>query len=211
MGAGTDKAFLSLGSKPVLAYSLLAFERSPEVEAIVLVVRKDQQTAAKAMAKLYGISKLAKVVAGGSRRQDSVKAGLAAVDAATTLVVVHDGARPCTTPDMVSEVVKMARKFNAVAIGRRMIDTVKLCEKATTVKETVDRSKLWTVQTPQAFDYFLLRRAYDNLDAKKLLATDDAQAVELLGESVKIYESNKPNIKITTVEDLLLAAAVVIK
>ena len=94
MGAGTDKAFLSLGQKPVLAWSLLAFERSPEVDNVVLVVRKDQLAAAKAVAKMFGISKLQKVVPGGARRQDSVQNGLKEVDSDTRIVLVHDGARP---------------------------------------------------------------------------------------------------------------------
>lgn len=211
MGAGTDKAFLSLGSKPVVAYSLLAFERCPEIDSIVLVVRKDQMVAAKAVARLYGISKLFKIVSGGARRQDSVKSGLDALDSNTHYVAIHDGARPCISSDTIAETVRMAKKSGPIAIGRRMVDTVKLCNKAPIVSETIDRSKLWQVQTPQVFPIDALKKAYKNLADKNLTATDDAQAVELAGGTVRIYESNKPNIKITTVEDLLLASAVVIK
>lgn len=211
MGAGTDKAFLSLGSKPVVAYSLLAFERCPEIDSIILVVRKDQMVAAKAVARLYGISKLFKVVPGGAKRQDSVKNGLEALDPNTRYVAVHDGARPCITPDTISEVVKLSKRFGAVTVGRKMVDTVKLCNKAPTVTETMDRSKLWQVQTPQAFPVQTLKKAYAALAGTNKTITDDAQAVEMLGESVRIFESNKPNLKITTVEDLLLASAVVIK
>ena len=106
MGAGTDKAFLSLGNKPVVAWSLLAFERCPDVDRIVLVVRKEQQVAAKAVARMFGISKLIAIVPGGNKRQESVQAGLAACDVDTRQVVVHDGARPCVTPDVISEVVR---------------------------------------------------------------------------------------------------------
>ena len=97
MGGGADKAFLNLGPKPVVAWSLLAFEKNEDIDSIVLVVRKDQITAAKAVARMFGISKLAKVVAGGTRRQDSVQIGLKEVDSDTRIVVVHDGARPCVT------------------------------------------------------------------------------------------------------------------
>jgi len=205
MGAGTDKAFLSLVSKPVVAWSLLAFERCADIDRIVLVVRKDQQLAAKAVVKMFGISKLQTVVAGGNRRQDSVQAGLAACDVDTRHVVIHDGARPCITSDVISEVVKLAKRVPAVTVGRRMTDTVKLVPKGKDVKETLDRETIWTVQTPQAFQVKTLRAAYKALDGREV--TDDCQAVELMGEGVRILENRKPNFKITTVEDLQIASA----
>jgi len=205
MGAGTDKAFLSLVAKPVVAWSLIAFERCSEIDRIVLVVRKDQQVAAKAVAKMFGISKLQTVVPGGTKRQDSVLAGLAACDVDTRHVVIHDGARPCITSDVIAEVVRLAKRTPAVAVGRKMTDTVKLVPKGKDVRETVDREPLWTVQTPQAFQIKTIRAAYKALGSREV--TDDCQAVELLGESVKIYENRKPNFKITTPEDLQLVSA----
>jgi len=210
MGAGTDKAFLNLGPKPVVAWSLLAFERCADVDQIVLAVRKDQLIAAKALGRMFGISKLRAIVPGGKERQDSVQACMKEMDSDTRVVVVHDGARPCVTPDTISEVVKLARRSGAAVVGRRIFDTVKYVEKGTTVTRTEDRSKLWAVQTPQAFQASLLRRAYSALAAGATV-TDDASAVEALGEPVKIYETNKPNLKITTVDDLQIAAAVVLK
>lgn len=205
MGDGIDKAFLSLVNKPVVAWSLIAFERSPEIDRIVLVVRKDQLVGAKAVVKMFGISKLDKIVAGGSKRQESVQAGLAACDLDTRYVVVHDGARPCVTSDLVSEVVKAVKRTDAVTVGRPVIDTLKSCAKGTSVTETVPRDRLWAVQTPQAFQLRALRDAYRKLDPK-VEVTDDCQAVELAGGSVKILESLKPNIKITTPEDLQLVS-----
>jgi len=204
MGAGTDKAFLSLGNKPVVAWSLLAFERCRDVDRIVLVVRKDQQVAAKAVVKMFGISKMQAIVAGGNRRQDSVQAGLDACDLDTRYVLVHDGARPCVTSDLVSEVVKLVKRTPAVAVGRRITDTVKRVEKGITVAGTEDRDRLWAVQTPQAFQAKTIRDAYRALG--KAEVTDDCQAVELAGGVVKILESNALNFKITTVEDLQLAS-----
>ena len=201
---GVDKAFLSLVNKPMLAWSLIAFERCPQIDRIVLVVRKDQLVASKAVVKMFGISKLDKIVSGGSKRQESVAAGLAACDLDTRIVVVHDGARPMVTSDLVSEVVKAAKKSPAVTVGRPMTDTVKLCEKGTVVTKSVDREKLWTVQTPQAFQMKELRAACKALGSKEV--TDDCMAVELNGGVVKILENLKPNFKITTVEDLQLAA-----
>jgi 2-C-methyl-D-erythritol 4-phosphate cytidylyltransferase len=209
MGTGTDKAFLSLGNKPVVAWSLLAFERCADVDRIVLVVRKEQQLAAKAVARMFGISKLVAVVPGGNKRQESVQAGLAACDADTRFVVVHDGARPCITPDVVSEVVKLAKRVGAATVGRRITDTVKRVEKGTAVSGTEDRDKLWAVQTPQAFHFKILANAYKNLGKNDV--TDDCQAVELSGETVRIYENRAPNFKITTVEDLQIASALLVK
>ena len=205
MGAGTDKAFLSLVAKPVVAWSLIAFERCAEIDRIVLVVRKDQILASKAVVKMFGISKIDKIVAGGTKRSDSVQAGLAACDSDTRYVVIHDGARPLITSDVIAEVVKTVKRTPAVTVGRKLVDTVKRVEKGTVVAETIDRSKVWSVQTPQAFQFRILRDAYAKLESKDV--TDDCQVVELAGETVKIVENNKPNLKITTVEDLQVAGA----
>lgn len=205
MGAGTDKAFLSLVNKPVVAWSLMAFEKCAEIDRIVLVVRKDQQLAAKAVCQMFGISKLDKIVAGGNRRQDSVQAGLAVCDLDTRTVVVHDGARPLVTPQLIAEVVKLGVRTGAATVGRRMIDTVKSVDKGTTVTKTESREKLWQVQTPQAFQFRVLRDAYKALGKNEV--TDDCQAVEMNGGTVKICESNRLNLKITTPDDLQVAAA----
>lgn len=208
MGPGTDKAFLSLVNKPVVAWSLLAFERCADVERIILVVRKDQQVAAKAVCRMFGISKLVKIVPGGSRRQDSVKAALACCDFDTRYVVIHDAARPLVLSDMVSEVLKLVKRVPAATAGRRVTDTIKRVEKGTTVSSTEDRSKLWQIQTPQAFQFKTIKAAYAALDPK-IEVTDDCQAVELSDKDAKIqiFETRVPNLKITTVEDLQTAAA----
>ncbi|MGN0833809.1 MAG: 2-C-methyl-D-erythritol 4-phosphate cytidylyltransferase [Kiritimatiellia bacterium] len=205
MGGGVDKAFLSLVNKPVVAWSLMAFEKCPDVNRIVLVVRKEQLVASKAVVKMFGISKVFKIVAGGGKRQESVAAGLAACDIDTRYVVVHDGARPLVTPELISEVVKLVKRFPAATVGRPVTDSVKLCEKGSTVTRSVDREKLWAVQTPQAFQMKELRAAYKALGNREV--TDDCMAVELNGVPVRIVASLKPNIKITTVEDLQLAGA----
>ena len=211
LGAGTDKAFLSLGSKPVVAWSLLAFERCADIDNIVLVVRKDQLIAAKALARMFGISKLVAVVPGGTKRQDSVAAALKSLDVDTRFVVLHDGTRPCVTPETISEAVKLARRNGAAVTGRRIWDTVKFVEKGTTIARTEDRAKLWTVQTPQAFSVQLIKRAYAEAAKAEVEVTDDAEAVERLGETVRIFETEKPNFKIVTAEDLQIAAAIILK
>lgn len=206
MGTGMDKAFLSLGSKPIVAWSLLAVQTCIDIDSIILVVRKDQLLAAKSVIHMFGISKLFAIVAGGGKRQDSVMAGMAAMDPDTRMVVVHDSARPCVTPDLISETVKYAKRHGSAIAASRIWDTVKYVEKGNTVDHTLDRTKLWAVQTPQAFTADLLKRAYKAVVEQNVTVTDEAGAVELIGEPVRLVECVRPNIKITTVEDMPLAA-----
>jgi len=208
MGAGVDKAFLSLGSKPIVAWSLLAFEACEDVDQIILVVRREQVLPAKSVAQMFGISKLNHnhILPGGGKRQDSVMSGMALMGPDTRLVVVHDGARPCVTPALISETLRSAKRNGCAVAATRIWDTVKYVERGTTVDHTLDRTKLWAVQTPQAFNAELLKRAYKAVVEKKATVTDEAGAVELLGEPVRLVEWTRPNIKITTVEDMPLAA-----
>ncbi len=208
MGAKLDKAFLSLGSRPVAAYSLMAFENCPDVDQIILVVRREQVEAAKGMVRMFGISKLRKVVHGGSKRQDSVRNGLAALAPEVQYVAVHDAARPMVTSDLISETVRAARKHGSGVAASRIVDTIKFVEKGTLVKETMDRTKLWAVQTPQSFRHDILVRAYKKLAESNKTVTDDSAAVELLGEPVRLVEWGEPNLKITVVQDLTIAAAI---
>ncbi len=207
MGAGTDKAFLSLGCRPVVAWSLLAFEQCHDIEQIVLVVRKEQLVAARGVVQMFGISKMRAVVAGGLRRQDSVAIGLQALDAATRIVAVHDGARPCVTPDLVSETIRSAKRTGSGVAASRVVDTIKFVERGTTVARTIERDKLWAVQTPQTFKLDLLRKAYAKVAEQDVVITDESAAVELLGEDVRLVEWPRGNPKITTAEDLTIAAA----
>ena len=203
MGGGVDKAFLSLVDKPMVAWSLMAFEKCADVDRIVLVVRKEQLIASKAVVKMFGISKIDKIVAGGGKRQESVDAGLKACDLDTRYVVVHDAARPLVTPALISEVVAAVKRAPAVTVGRPVTDTLKLCEKGSVVTKTVDRDKLWAVQTPQAFQVKELRAAYKALGKAEI--SDDCMAVELNGGAVRIVENRRPNFKVTYPEDLELA------
>ena len=203
MGGKVDKAFLSLVDKPVVAWSLMAFEKCADIDRIVLVVRKDQLIASKAVVKMFGISKIDKVVAGGASRQESVAAGLAACDLDTRTVVIHDGARPLVTPALIAEVVAAAKKAPAVTVGRPVVDTLKFCEKGQVVARTVSREKLWAVQTPQAFQFKELKAA---VKAVRGEVTDECQAIEQAGGTVKIVESLRPNVKVTVPEDLELVA-----
>lgn len=206
MGANVDKAFLSLGTRPVIAYSLLAFEKCHDVDGIILVCRKDKMDSSRAMASLFGISKLKRVVAGGTKRQVSVCNGLAVLGDDVDVVAVHDGARPCVTPDLISDTIKSAKRYGSGVAAVKVTDTVKQVDTGLTVSKTVDRAKLWAVQTPQTFKRDILEKAFEKVRKKKTTVTDEASAVELV-HKVHLVVAPVSNIKITTADDLALAAA----
>lgn len=207
MGANTDKAFLSLGQKPVLAYSLQAFEDCEDIDSIVLVVRKDRVEGANKMAQIFGCSKVTAVVAGGAKRQASVLNGINALSEDARIVTVHDGARPCVTPHLISETIKTAKRYGSAIAASRITDTVKYVERGLKINKTMDRSKLWAVQTPQTFKIDLLRNAFKHIQEKEITVTDEASAVELISDEVRLVETTEPNLKITTADDLPIAAA----
>jgi len=207
MGPDVDKAFLSLGTRPVLAYSLIAFEKCLDIDGIILVVRKDRVDSARAMVQLFGCFKVKKVIAGGNTRQLSVKSGLSCLNHEVDVVAVHDGARPCITPAIISETIKSAKAFGSGVAAVKITDTVKEVKKGLVVSKTIDRTMLWAVQTPQTFKLSLLLKAFDAVNKKKLTVTDEASAVELVSHDVRLVPATLSNIKITAPDDLTLAAA----
>lgn len=207
MGPSVDKAFFSLGTQPVLAYSLIAFEKCPEIDGVILVVRKDRLDAARGMTQIYGCSKVKRIVAGGNSRQDSVANGLEELPPDVKIVAVHDGARPCIQPSLISQTIQSAQKYGSGVAAYKITDTLKEVEKGNVVTQTVDRAKLWAVQTPQTFEVTLLRKAYAQVQKRKLTVTDEASAVERVSKVVRLVEAPLSNIKVTTPGDLELAAA----
>ncbi len=206
MGADLDKAFMNLGSRPVLVYSLDAFEQCPLIDAVVLVVRKDRLKAAEGLVQMFGCSKVQQIVAGGLQRQISVANGLAVIGEDARFVCVHDGARPCVTPDIIAETIKSARRYGTGVAAVKIVDTVKeVAGSGMTVLRTLDRSHLWSVQTPQTFKIDLLRDALEAVKQQKATVTDEASAVELIGGEIRLVPSRWSNIKITLPEDLALA------
>lgn len=207
MGGKTDKAFLSLGPKPVLAYSLMTLDGHAGVDDVVLVVRREQLLAAQGLVQMFGCRKVRKIVPGGATRLASVRNGLAACDPdETRYVLVHDGARPCITHQIVADCLASARKNGSGVAASKMVDSVKTATRAGVVSGSLDREKIWTVQTPQAFRFDLLSRAVAALDDKDPRVTDESSAVELLGEEVRLVRSATPNPKVTVPEDLVTAA-----
>lgn len=204
MGAGRPKAFLSLAGEPLLLRSARAFESAHTVGSIVAVVPEAQIEAARTL--LAPIRKLRAVVAGGERRQDSVLAGLKTVpDGFSGVVLVHDAARPLVDPDLVDAVAAAAAAVGAALPVLPVVDTLKRVSGDGRVLGTVDRSDLGSAQTPQGFRFDVLVRAYEQAFREQLTVTDEAMAVERMGEPVAAVAGSPLNRKITTPEDLAWA------
>ena len=202
--AGVDKIFALLEGRAVLAHSVAAFEAHPRVGAAVVVLHPDSVERGRDLAREMRWSKVAAVVAGGDRRQDSVAAGLDALPPECQWVLVHDGARPCVTGDVIDRGIDAAEACGAAVAATPVKDTIKVVDGDGVVVETPDRAALWAVQTPQVFRLDLLRAAYAAGDAD---VTDDAALVERLGHAVRVFQGSYDNIKVTTPEDLDVAAA----
>jgi 2-C-methyl-D-erythritol 4-phosphate cytidylyltransferase len=153
----------------------------------------------------YQITKVKTLVVGGKERQDSVLHGLQKIGKDTTVVLVHDGVRPFVTLDMIREAVGLAKKGECIAVGVPIKDTIKEVDDNKIVRRTLERGKLWAIQTPQVFPVKILRRAYEESSKQKMYGTDDATLVERTGGTVRVIMGSYENIKITTPEDLIVA------
>jgi len=196
MKSEVPKQFLSLKGKPILAHTLSCFQKAVVVDQIILVVNPNWQEESRQIASFF--NKVVHIVAGGKRRQDSVWAGLQAVEEG--IVLVHDGVRPFVTPALIERVVKATKKWGAVVPALPAKETVKWVEESV-VKKTLPREFIYLVQTPQGFRYELLKEAYLRLGDKENV-TDDASLVERLGIKVCVIAGEPFNLKITTPEDL---------
>ena len=203
MGGPVNKHLLLLAGRPVLAHTLAAFQTCPVIDDIVLVAGQDRLDVYQALADQYGISKLRRIVAGGETRQESSANGLAALGAAD-IVCVHDGARPLVTQRVIVESVEQAIVHGAAIVAVPAKDTIKVSGETGFVQETLPRERLWQVQTPQVFRTELLRQAQAAARGV-FVGTDDSVLVERLGLPVKIVQGDYSNIKITTVDDLVVA------
>lgn len=204
MGPGIDKLFLEVAGAPVVAHTWRQFDRSPAVDALVLVVRDGLQEAFHELARSVVTTKPYRLVLGGAERQDSVWNGLAAVDPQTTLVAIQDGARPCTAPSVIEACLASAAQTGAAVAAQRAVDTIKESNGGTRIARHLDRSRLWSVQTPQCFRLEVIRRALQAVRDRGLQVTDDTAACELIGQPVELIESTLPNPKVTAPADLAI-------
>lgn len=206
MNAGMNKQFIQINGKPLLAHTLEAFQRCGEIDSIILVAGKDElQFCREQILDVYGFEKVNGLVEGGSRRQQSVYNGIKSLDESCSIVVVHDGARPAVTEDIIERCIKGAEEFGAVSAGMPVKDTIKLLDENGFVECTPERRKLWITQTPQAFQKEIIRKAHEIARTYEITGTDDAFLVENMGIKVKMIEGSYENIKVTTPEDIIFA------
>ena len=204
---GIDKILAPLGELPVIVHTLYAFQDCQAIQEIIVVTRPDMMVEISRLCKEYGLDKVTKVVAGGAERTLSVQAGLKEVRPDADLIAIHDGARPLLTQDILNSTVAAAAKSGAAAPAISIIDTIKRVENGQTA-ETVDRSVLCAIQTPQVFESGLIRAALAKAVDDGEVLTDDCAAVEHLGMKVTLTNGSRENIKITTPFDLLLGTAI---
>lgn len=210
MQSKVQKQYMLLSGKPLIVYALDAFEKSP-VDKIVLVTGAGEEDyVQETIVNAYGFSKVSAVVAGGKERYHSVYEGLKQLEDCE-YVLIHDGARPMVTEEIIERAIAGARQYCACVVGMPVKDTIKMADEDEFAEITPDRSRLWQVQTPQAFSYELVRAAYDEIMADPALQsgiTDDAMVVESRTDcKVKLVKGSYENLKVTTPEDLLLAEA----
>ncbi|MBC8580995.1 MULTISPECIES: 2-C-methyl-D-erythritol 4-phosphate cytidylyltransferase [Zhenhengia] len=206
MGTSTKKQYLKIKDKEILVYTVECFQNMPEIQEIVVVTGKEDITYVEKLLKdTYKLNKVSYIVAGGKERQDSVYNGIQAADEKSDYLVIHDGARPLITKEVVRAGLDMAYAHRASIIAVPVKDTIKLVSKDGKVEDTPDRSSLWSVQTPQIFEKELIIHAHEYAKEHGLSVTDDSMLVEAIGVPVYIVEGEYTNIKITTPEDLIIA------
>ena len=199
---GIDKVMAQLHGEPMLRRTVRAFQNADAITSIVIVTREDLIRPISALCR--EMDKVVAVVAGGSSRQESVHLGLNALPKGTKLAAVHDGARPMISWEVIDRTVRAANTYGAAAPAIPVKDTIKVVQGGL-VKETPDRATLQAVQTPQVFDFDLLRGALKKAETDGAQVTDDCSAVERLGMKIKIVEGDERNLKVTTPLDLKIA------
>ena len=199
---GIDKVMAPLGEEPMILRTIRTFQQCDCIQEIVVVTREDLILPIRNLSA--GMDKVKAIVTGGESRQASVALGLSALSDKAKLVAVHDGARPLVTWQVIDRVVRAAHTYGAAAPAVEVKDTIKVAQGGV-VQETLDRSALRAVQTPQVFDCDLLRGALKKAKEEGAAVTDDCSAVERLGMSVKLVEGDEKNLKITTPLDLAVA------
>ena len=199
---GEDKIMRELGGIPVIVHTLLAFERVPEVDEIVVVTREELVADVAALCRGFQISKASKVIRGGDTRLQSARMGTLEVHRDAQLIAIHDGARPFVTGEVISAAIQKGALTGAAAPAIPVKDTVKVASDGL-VERTLDRGKLYAVQAPQVFEASLIRAALQKALEDGVALTDDCAAVERLGMRVSLTPGDERNIKLTTPADLL--------
>ncbi len=210
MQAGHNKQFIEICGQSVLTHTLTVFAQIPEIAKIVLVVRAGEEDTCRNMIPEIAESKTVLAI-GGKERQDSVHNGIRAITWECEYILIHDGARPLVTEEVIRRTLLAAQNSGAAICAVPVKDTIKQADSDGNVLATIPRESLWAVQTPQVFRADLIRRAYENAYVHNHYGTDDASLVEYLGEKIKIVTGDYENIKITTPEDIPTAEQILQK
>jgi len=203
---GINKIFYRISGKPLIFYTIRAFEKHPQVDELVLVARKSDSKKFFTLSKKYKFKKIKLVVKGGKKRQDSALNGLKAAKKlgakSGDLVLVHNGANPLVSQDEIANVIRAAKKYKVALAAQPAKDTIKEKDKNGFVVRTVNRKNIFLAQTPQVIEYTLAKRAFEKAHREKFYGTDDVSLVERLGVKPKIVQASSKNIKVTYFEDL---------
>ena len=219
MKTDVKKQYMEIGGKPLIYYSLKAFEESIVDDIILVVSRGDIDYVTKEIVQKYKFDKVQAVVEGGLARYHSVRLGLQAAAADCDYAFIHDGARPFVDRDIIMRALQAVKEYKACVVGMPAKDTIKIADEKGFAASTPDRNLMWTIQTPQVFSYNMILELYQRLDreegdlmAKGINITDDAMVVEYYTDTkVKLVEGSYDNIKITTPEDIAVAEAIIEK
>jgi 2-C-methyl-D-erythritol 4-phosphate cytidylyltransferase len=207
---GFDKIFAHILGKPVLFWSIAAFEECPDITDIIVVTRADKVDDVRKLIVAEKLTKVRAVVEGGAERHHSVWNGLRAVNAeGSQFVAIHDAARPLVTPKLISACLALARKNGAACCASPIPDTVKRASHELLVTDDVERKNLWAMQTPQIFSSAMIMQAYASLMARNELVTDEVSAIQKIGKRVALLENDDYNFKITFPRDLPMAEQVI--
>lgn len=210
MNSSVQKQYMLLKGSPLITYALKAFDESGIDEIVLVTGAGEEEYAKRELVEAYGFSKVKAIVAGGKERYHSVYEGLKALENCD-YVLIHDGARPLVSQDIIARAAAGAKEYGACVVGMPVKDTIRLVDEDGFSERTPKRDRLWQIQTPQAFSYELVRGAYDRMMAcpdYQMGITDDAMVVEsMTGVRVKLLEGSYQNLKVTTPEDLVIAEA----
>ena len=209
MGSDMPKQFLQIKGKPVLYYTVDAFEKNNNIDSVVIVTgRESIEYCRKEIVEKYAFKKVKAIVEGGKERQNSVYNALNTITADTDIVLIHDGARPFIMQEDINKVILSVKEYGSAVLAVKSKDTIKIADTDGFVSETPDRSFMWNIQTPQGFGFSVVKEAYDKAEKDGFIGTDDSSLVERLGKRVKLVEGHYTNIKITTKDDLIIAESI---
>jgi len=207
MASGVDVPFLDLGGKPVLTYALQAFEQCGDIAGVVVVAEAERADRVRGIAQMFGLSKVRHIIGGASQPLATVQAALKTMGEDVGLVTIHSASRPCVTAAAISETIKWARKEGAAAVGAPIQDPIKLVDKGGVIEADMSTEPLWTLQTPQTFRLDLLRKAFAVAAKKHKVCRDSTEVLALIGEDVRLVDAKRPNFRIRTPDDLMIAVA----